>query len=63
MAGHAERATMLDVVGAVVAAVRHGLLTIAEARRRYDLSVDEFLAWHVAFDEDWPLVGDRDRLQ
>jgi hypothetical protein len=88
LAGHAERATMLDVVGAdgerviqsqlpppglkrcsvrqrlaVVAAVRHGLLTIAEARERYDLSLDEFLAWHVAFDEDWPLVGDRDRLQ
>ena len=47
----------------VVAAVRHGMLTIVEACRRYDLSLDEFLAWHVAFDEDWPLVGDQDRLQ
>ena len=47
----------------VVAAVRHGMLTFVEACERYDLSLDEFLAWHVAFDADRPLVGDQDRLQ
>ena len=29
----------------VVAAVRHGMLTFCEACERYDLSLDEFLAW------------------
>ena len=49
--------------GVVVAAVRHGMLTIAEACERYDLCLDEFLVWHVAIDAGWPLGGDRDRLQ
>jgi hypothetical protein len=29
----------------VVAAVRHGLLSLDEACRRYTLSIDEFLSW------------------
>lgn len=29
----------------VVAAVRHGLLSLEEACRRYTLSIDEFLSW------------------
>jgi hypothetical protein len=29
----------------VVTAVRHGLLTLEEACRRYDLSVEEFMSW------------------
>jgi hypothetical protein len=38
----------------VVAAVRHGMLTFFEACERYDLSLDQFLAWQRAFDEVWP---------
>jgi len=30
----------------VVAAVRYGLITIAEACARYDLSVEEYLCWY-----------------
>jgi hypothetical protein len=41
----------------VVAAVRHGMLTFAEACERYDLSLDDFMAWHRIFDELWPLGG------
>ena len=33
---------------AVVVAVRSGVITIEEACRRYDLTVDEFLPWHNA---------------
>jgi hypothetical protein len=29
----------------VVAAVRHGLLSLEEACKRYTLSIDEFLSW------------------
>ena len=29
----------------VVAAVRGGLISLEEACRRYDLSIDEFLSW------------------
>jgi Protein of unknown function (DUF1153) len=47
----------------VVAAVRHGLLTVAEACERYDLSLEEFLAWQGTFDEVWPVRGDREQLQ
>ena len=34
----------------VVAAVRGGLLELEEACRRYDLTVEEFLAWQKAID-------------
>ena len=34
----------------VVAAVSGGLLDLAEACRRYDLSVEEYLSWAVAFE-------------
>jgi hypothetical protein len=33
----------------VVAAVRHGLLTIDEACSRYDLSTEEYLCWYRCF--------------
>ena len=33
----------------VVAAVRHGLITISEACKRYHLSLDEYLLWHGTF--------------
>lgn len=35
----------------VVAAVRGGLITLEEACRRYDLSIDEFLSWQRLLDE------------
>jgi hypothetical protein len=35
---------------AIVAAVRGGLLSLEEARRRYGVSTDEFMAWQSAFD-------------
>ena len=38
----------------VVTAVRHGMLTFVEACERYDLSLEEFLAWLRTFDEAWP---------
>lgn len=47
----------------VVAAVRHGMLTIVEACELYDLSLDEFLVWHGACDVVRPLGRDRDRPQ
>ena len=34
----------------VVCAVRGGLLSLEEARRRYGLSVEEFLGWQHAYD-------------
>ena len=34
----------------VVAAVRNGMLTLQEACERYNLSVEEFLAWQSAID-------------
>jgi putative intracellular protease/amidase len=34
---------------AVVAAVCHGLITLAEACERYHLSLDEYLNWHRFF--------------
>jgi hypothetical protein len=34
----------------VVAAVRNGALTLQEACRRYQLSLEEFLAWQRAID-------------
>jgi hypothetical protein len=37
----------------VVAAVRHGLITISEACERYHLSFDEYLHWHRTFAGDW----------
>jgi len=30
----------------VVAAVRHGLITVNEACARYDLSIEEYLCWY-----------------
>ena len=33
----------------VVAAVRHGLITISEVCERYHLSLDEYLHWHGSF--------------
>ena len=36
--------------GAVVAAVRAGVITLEEACRRYQLSEEEFLAWQRAFE-------------
>jgi Protein of unknown function (DUF1153) len=38
----------------VVAAVRHGMLTFVEACERYNLSLEEFLAWQRIFEEVWP---------
>ena len=38
----------------VVAAVRYGMLTFAEACTRYDLDLDEYLTWQRSFDEVWP---------
>jgi hypothetical protein len=35
---------------AIVAAVRGGFLTLEEARGRYGVSTDEFMAWQSAFD-------------
>ncbi len=36
----------------VVAAVRGGLLSLEDACRKYTLSVEEFLSWQRAIDED-----------
>jgi hypothetical protein len=47
----------------VVAAVRHGLLTVAEACERYDLSLEEILAWQGTFDGVSPVRGDGEQLQ
>lgn len=33
----------------VVAAVRHGLITMTEACERYHLLLDEYLDWHSSF--------------
>lgn len=33
----------------VVAAVRHGLITVDEACRRYDLSTEGYLCWYRCF--------------
>jgi len=33
----------------VVAAVRHGLITINEACARYDLSLEEYLSWYQCY--------------
>jgi hypothetical protein len=33
----------------VVAAVRHGLITLDQACNRYALSTEEYLSWHVSF--------------
>jgi hypothetical protein len=38
----------------VVAAVRHGMLTFGEACERYDLKLEEYLAWQRSFDAIWP---------
>ena len=35
---------------AVVAAVRAGVITVEEACRRYQLSEEEFVSWHQAFE-------------
>ena len=37
----------------VVAAVRNGMLTFFEACARYNLSLDELLAWHRLFNQVW----------
>jgi hypothetical protein len=39
----------------VVAAVRNGMLTFFEACTRYNLNLDEFLAWHRLFNQVWYL--------
>ena len=38
----------------VVAAVRYGMLTFAEACERYNLNLEEYLAWQRRFGEVWP---------
>ena len=38
----------------VVAAVRYGMLSFAEACGRYDLNLEEYLIWQRSFDEIWP---------
>lgn len=38
----------------VVAAVRYGMLTLAEACEHYDLNLEEYLTWQRSFDEVWP---------
>jgi hypothetical protein len=35
----------------VVAAVRHGLISLGEACERYHLSLDEYLSWHRSYPE------------
>ncbi len=47
----------------VVAAVRGGLLSIDEACRRYNLSVEEFLSWQHAIDHHGILGLRATRLQ
>jgi Protein of unknown function (DUF1153) len=43
----------------IVAAVRNGMLTFAEACERYNLDLEEFLAWQCSFEEVWPAREDR----
>lgn len=38
----------------VVAGVRNGVITLEEACRRYNLSVEEFLSWQRLIDEHGP---------
>ncbi|HEY5829443.1 MAG: DUF1153 domain-containing protein [Hyphomicrobiaceae bacterium] len=35
----------------VVAAVRHGLITLGEACERYHLTTEEYVSWHSCFAE------------
>jgi hypothetical protein len=35
----------------VVAAVRHGLITLREACERYHLTTEEYVSWHKSFAE------------
>jgi hypothetical protein len=35
----------------VVAAVRHGLITLGEACERYHLTTEEYVSWHRSFAE------------
>ena len=46
----------------VVAAVRHGMLTIVEACELYDLSLDEFLAWLGTYTKPLSLDDGRGRV-
>jgi hypothetical protein len=39
----------------VVAAVRQGMLTFAEACERYNLDLEEYLSWHRSFEDVWPV--------
>jgi len=47
----------------VVAAVQGGLLSLEDACRRYSLSVEEFLSWQQAIDENGLLGLRTTRLQ
>ena len=47
----------------VVAAVRTGLLSLADACRRYDLTVEEFLSWQRLIDAHGPAGLRSTRLQ
>ena len=38
----------------VIAAVRYGMLTFAEACERYDLNLEGYLRWQRSYDEVWP---------
>jgi hypothetical protein len=42
----------------VVAAVRHGLITIDEACRRYDLSTEGYLCWYRCYAPHCPQMPD-----
>ena len=38
----------------VVAAVRHGLITVDQACARYDLSIEEYLCWYQCYSPQPP---------
>ena len=50
---HGLKRCSVDQKLLVVAAVRHGMLTFAEACERYELDLDKYLAWQRSFDEMW----------
>jgi hypothetical protein len=41
----------------VVAAVRHGLISVSEAFRRYNLSIDRYLCWYRCYAPQPPENG------
>jgi hypothetical protein len=47
---HGHKCTSARQKQLVVAAVRHGMLTFAEACTRYNLGLEEYLSWHRSFE-------------